>query len=77
MDAAQHMVNLDDLHPAHMVGYDQGFAHGQRLADNDRAHAILHAYAVKMAGLAIRTARARHGDGWASEIARQASGEDW
>ena len=57
--------------------YDLGFARGARFADEDRAHAIVHAYAAKMTGLAVRTARARHGDGWATEIERQASGVDW
>lgn len=77
MSADRQSVRLDDVHAGHMSGFDLGFARGQRFADEDRAHAILHAYAAKMAGAAVRTARARHGDGWASLIERQASGEDW
>ena len=63
---------LDYGHAGHTSGYEAGFAHGQRFADEDRAHAILHAYAARMTAIAVRTARARHGDGWAAEIRRQA-----
>jgi hypothetical protein len=70
-------VDLENVHAAFLPGYDLGFAHGQRAADEDRALAIVHRHACRMAGIAVRTAREHHGDGWADEIARQASGLDW
>jgi predicted flavoprotein YhiN len=61
---------LDCGHVGHLGGYSMGFAHGQRFADEDRAQAIIHAYAAKWTEAAVRTATARHGAGWASEIER-------
>lgn len=68
---------LDYGHAGYMAADAEAFARGARFADEDRAHAILHAYAAKWTEAAVRTARARHGEGWAALIERQAMGEDW
>lgn len=62
------MLTLDDLAQAELVGYDRGFAEGQRFADEDRARAILHDYACDMAGVTRRLATANHGPDWAELV---------
>lgn len=64
--------DLDAIHVAWVAGYDTGLAHGQRIAVEHLAHELLHRQAAEMAGVAVQTARERHGDGWASLIREQA-----
>jgi len=58
-----------DLAVAQSVGYDLGYAEGQRFAVEERARAILHAYACEMAGITRRLATERHGPAWADLVA--------
>lgn len=63
------LLTLDDIVVAQSVGYDLGYAEGQRFADEDRARAILHDYACEMAGVTRRLATERHGPEWADLVA--------
>ncbi len=61
-------LTLDDIAAAHRVGFDLGFAEGRRFADEDRARAILHAFACEMAGVTRRLATANYGPAWADLV---------
>ena len=63
--------DLDLMHSCWIAGYDCGYAAGQRLAAEHLAHELLARQAAEVAGVAVDTARRRHGDGWAEEIRRQ------
>lgn len=74
MESLKGMAQADDVHRAFLAGYDRGFAEGQRFASEDMAREWLHALARDYTDMAVRTATANHGPGWASEIEAQAVG---
>lgn len=63
---------LDAIHHAWLAGYDQGLAHGQRMAVGHLAHELLHRQAAEITDAAVQSARQRHGDGWADLVREQA-----
>lgn len=65
------VAELDDLHRAWIVGWDHGYAVGRQHASEEMARALLHEQAAVMAGVAVGTAAAHHGSGWASLIRQQ------
>jgi hypothetical protein len=64
---------LDIAHRAWLVGWESGYIAGQKTAADNLARELLHRQACEMAGIAVREARERHGDGWAEEIRQAAS----
>lgn len=64
--------DLEACHRAWLAGYDQGVAHGQRMAAQHLAQEILSRHAAATTSEAVATARARHGREWGELIRQQA-----